>query len=140
MVVLTSHHDVCVCWHACRGACPRAMCVRAVRLLLWRNCIRRKRAKCSSLCELFSPVIVVIMFSLIFRAFKNSTEPAQQYLTSMGTVYPMAGYAYRLQLYEAQLGLGASCCPPVPFHRVLGRKEVHWIVCGKRCTRFQVCG
>ncbi len=84
-------------------------------MLLWRNCIRRKRAKCASCVELFSPVFVVIMFALIYMAFTNKDKPAQQYLDDTADVYPLAGFAYRLQLYNAQLGLGecreGGACP-----------------------------
>ncbi len=78
----------------------------AVTLLLWRNCIRRKRAKCAACCELLSPVFVVIMFTLIYYAFTNKDKPAQQYLEDTANVYPLAGFGYRLELYNAHLALG----------------------------------
>ena len=88
-------------------------CTRAVRLLLWRNCVRRKRAKCATCVELFSPVFIVIMFVLIYKAFSDKTRPATQYLDNRDGVPNLAGLAYRLQLYNANFGIGKSqmhCC------------------------------
>jgi hypothetical protein len=87
--------------------------MRTLALLLWRNLIRRKRAKCASCIELFSPVFVVVCFVLIYLAFSNENKPAQQYLDDTADVYPLAGFAYRLQLYNAELGLGE--CSELPF-------------------------
>ncbi len=47
---------------------------RGVRLLLWRNCVRRKRAKCASCVELLSPCFIVVMFTLIYTAFSNKDK------------------------------------------------------------------
>jgi hypothetical protein len=83
------------------------MCCRRVRLLLWRNCVRRKRAPCAAICELCSPVVIVILFTLLFFAFTPSKKPAAQYLRVQAQAMPLAGYAYRLAVQSSMLALGA---------------------------------
>jgi hypothetical protein len=104
---------------ASRAPPPLKINMGAVTLLLWRNCIRRKRAKCASCCELLSPVVIVILFALIYYAFTNKDKPVQQYLDAAADVYPLAGFGYRLELYNAHLALGewAQVAKPLPVPR-----------------------
>jgi hypothetical protein len=81
--------------------------MRSVGLLLWRNCVRRRRAKCASVVELLAPIVVVALFSGLFLAFSNKDHAAAQYVRDRATSQPLAGFGYRLQLYNAELGLGA---------------------------------
>lgn len=86
------------------------MCTRAVSLLLWRNCVRRKRAKCASVVELIAPILVVALFSGLFLAFSNKDHAAAQYIRDRATSQPLAGFSVRLGLYNAELALGACVC------------------------------
>ena len=94
-------HYVCCC------------CPRAVRLLLWRNSVQRKRAKCATFCEVISPVFITILFALLYRAFSTDDKPTSQYLDNRTDVPALAGLAYRLQVADAVIALGACrffCC------------------------------
>ncbi len=77
-----------------------------MKLLLWRNCIRRKRSCCASFCELMSPVFIVILFSLLYRAFTPKDNPTQQYLDRKTDVPSLAGFAYRMEVSDSVLALG----------------------------------
>ena len=111
--------------------CCCCCCNRSVRLLLWRNCIRRKRAKLSSLVELVSPILVVVLFRMLYTLFPNTNQPAQQYINNQNTVQPLAGYAYRLSLYNAYLGIGACVYGSVWAHPWGLHRS-----CGEVCLSF----
>jgi hypothetical protein len=80
--------------------------LRNIRLLIWRNCIKRSRAKCSSLCELLFPLFIVAIFILLFQAFSNDRKPDAQYLRDWAAVPTLAGQGFRALNTTSVIAIG----------------------------------
>ncbi len=79
---------------------------RNIRLLLWRNYLKRRRSLCSFCCECWFPIIVVLIFVGLFRAFSTETNPDRMYLQNHQTVPNLAGMGYRFANSSSVLALG----------------------------------
>jgi hypothetical protein len=86
---------------------PAMSALRNIRLLLWRNCIKRRRAMCSFCCELFFPVLVVLLFVGLFRAFTPDKFTDRMYPDKVTQVPNLAGMAFRMKNMSSVLALGA---------------------------------
>lgn len=91
--------------------------LRNIRLLLWRNYIKRKRACCSFLCELLFPIIVTLLFVGIYHLFSPTSHPDSMYLNDTITVPPLAGMGYRTNVSNSVIAVGEW--PRVPSLRAL---------------------
>ncbi len=85
---------------------PPMSALRNIRLLIWRNCIKRSRAKCSSLCELLFPLFIVAIFILLFQAFSNDRKPDAQYLQNWAAVPTLAGQGFRALNTTSVIAIG----------------------------------
>lgn len=99
---------------------------RNLSLLLWRNCLKRRRAPCSFACELLFPIIIVGLFIGLYQAFSTTVSPQRMYFDQLKSVPTLAGSGYRIQNASQVLALGKqamSRCgcggrPGAPWFRV----------------------
>ena len=84
--------------------------LRNIRLLMWRNCVKRRRAPCSSCCECLFPLLIVGIFVALFRAFKPENFADTQYLKDWSAVPNLAGQGFRAANMSAIIAIGAKGC------------------------------
>lgn len=80
--------------------------LRNITLLLWRNCLRRKRTPVSCCVELFCPVLIVALFIGLFGLFTPKDYPDRMYLENHLTVPSLAGMGYRVANLSSSIALG----------------------------------
>jgi hypothetical protein len=126
------------------------MSARIIRLLMWRNCLKRRRALVSSFCELVFPIFIVGIFIGLFQAFTPSAYPDKQYLQEWAGVPNLAGQGYRVANLSSVIAIGeaslplcladiASCPSAHPVDRLLARLRRPCSPFAHPCALFHAC-